>query len=81
MIIPPGGFIAFGSNTQATQALLRKSGTRKKRAKKKRATRGARTKAAAPKKRRAAKKTGAKFVKGSPAARRHMAKLRAMRKK
>ena len=83
-IIPPGGFIGFGQQTMATQALLRKKRTTKKRrAKKKPARRGARvsaTRRKSPAKKRVARKKPARLVKGSRAAKAHMAKLRRMRK-
>lgn len=77
--IPPNGLAGFMQQTPAVQALYRKgrtaSGGRRRRKKK----------AAAAPKRRArrakAKRAGAKFVKGSAAAKRHMAKLRKMRKR
>jgi len=85
-LLIPGGFRAATEQTPAVQALLQQAGraaprraapTRKRRAKKK---------PAAPRKR-AKKKISARagrparMVKGSAAAKRHMAKLRRMRKK
>lgn len=84
-IIPPGGFIGWGSQTVATQALLsrpakkprrkttrRKATTRRKKAPtRRRVTRKRTTRAKKP----------AYMVKGSPAAKRRMAQLRKMRKR
>ena len=91
IFIPPGGFIGFGQQTAAVQALLRsKSGgavvRRKKRTTKKRTRKPARRKAAPKRARRATRRTTrggkpARLVKGSAAAKRHMAKLRKMRRK
>lgn len=74
--IPPGGFAGFSQMTPASQAVLSRrvgGGRRRRKAKK-----------AAPRKRasgvRRKAKKAKKFVKGSAAARRHMAKLRALRK-
>ena len=82
IFIPPGGFLGFGQQTQATQALLRKKRAKKKRAKKKTAKKRPARRGARTKKRRATtrKKKTARLVKGSAAAKRHMAKLRRMRK-
>jgi hypothetical protein len=76
-IVPPGGFFGFAQQTPAAQRSMgamrsRASGTRKRRRKAKKA-------AAAPRRRR--RSSGNKFTKGSAAAKRHMAKLRAMRKR
>lgn len=77
---PPGGFAGFAEQTPAAQSALTKgtgsmsSGPRRSRKKK----------ASAPKRRGKAKrahKSGGKLKKGSPAAKRRMAKLRRMRKK
>lgn len=84
IFIPPGGFAGFAQQTAAVQALVRKKtpvrrkrkATRKKVARKRPA---ARRKARTT--RRVAKKKPARLVKGSAAARRHMAKLRRMRKR
>jgi hypothetical protein len=75
--VPPGGFFGFAQQTPAAQRSMgamrsRASGTRKRRRKAKKA-------AAAPRRRR--RSSGNKFTKGSAAAKRHMAKLRAMRKR
>lgn len=75
--IPPNGFAGFAQQTAAVQQLYRKGGGAKRR--KKKATR-----AAAPRKKRAkraAARGAGKFVKGSAAAKAHMARLRKMRKK
>jgi hypothetical protein len=91
IIVPPGGFAGFAQQTPATQALFQRAGrtgglrSAAKRAKR-RKTRAAaapkrrrKTRAAAPRRARRAK--SARMVKGSAAARRHMAKLRRMRKR
>lgn len=83
--VPPGGFMGFAQQTPATHALLsRRSGTTRGTAKKKRGPKkksgsrsSTRTKTAS--KRRSGK--AAHMVKGSPAAKRHMKKLRGMQKK
>lgn len=76
--IPPNGFAGFAQQTPAVQALYRggrRAGSKRRR---KRTT----AKKAAPRRRRrVAAKAGGKFTKGSAAARRHMAKLRKMRKR
>ena len=72
------GVLGLGSQTPAVQALLpgrRRKTTRKKRAKK----RPARRRTA--RRRTARKKKPARLVKGSAAAKRHMAKLRRMQKR
>jgi len=83
LFIPPGGFDGFAQQTPATKALLRSGngpkrggGARRKRGKKKAAKRR-------PARARRAKSRASKvrLVKGSAAARRHMAKLRKMRKR
>ena len=86
--VPPGGFLGWASQTMAVQALLRRPATRKRsttRRKKRAAIRGrpARRKPAATRRKVAAKKSArpARLVKGSAAAKRHVAKLRKMRKK
>lgn len=76
--IPANGFAGFAQQTPAVQALYR--GGRRK------ATRGRRRKtakkaAAAPRRKRRAAKSGNRFTKGSAAAKRHMAKLRKMRRR
>jgi len=84
-IVPPGGFVSFGQQTPATQALWapatakangRMGGLRS--ARKRRKTKRAAVATRRPKRTRRGK---ARLVKGSPAARRHMAKLRRMRKR
>ena len=80
-IIPPGGFAGFAQQTPAVQALL--SGgqptRRKKTTRKKTTRRNPRT--AARRRTTRSRKKPARLVKGSLAAKRHMAKLRRMRKK
>jgi len=81
IMVPPGGFAGFAQQTPAVQGLMRKKTATKRRpaAKKKRVAKRA------PAKRRAVRKSPgkkpARLVKGSAAARRHMAKLRKMRKR
>ena len=82
-IVPPGGFAGFSQQTPAVQALLRKKrSTRKKRKKttrkKSRATARSRTRARSRSTARTRRKTG-RLKKGSAAAKRRMAELRAMR--
>ena len=81
--VPPGGFISWGSQTTATQALLR----RKKRPTKKRAKKTAtkRRRVPVPKRRAPARPRTkatrpARLVKGSAAAKRYMAKIRKMKR-
>lgn len=88
-IIPPGGFQGFGQQTPAVQALLRSPATRTRR--KTRGKPAGRKKAASPARRKATRRAAPKrrtsrgkkpyLVKGSAAAKRHMAKLRKMRKR
>lgn len=85
--VPPGGFLGWASQTMAVQALLGRPATRKRaspRRKKRAPPRGrpARRKPAATRRKTTAKKSArpARMVKGSAAAKRHMAKLRKMRK-
>lgn len=85
--VPPNGFVGTGQQTLATQLLTRQwmgsglgngsSGRRRRKKAKSAAAPRRRKKSAA---RRATKRAGAKFVKGSAAAKRHMARLRKMRK-
>lgn len=85
--IPPGGFQGFAQQSLATQSLL--SPRAKTRAKPTRARRKVAkkrpTRRKAPVKRRVRTSVRthkrARLVKGSPAAKRHMAKLRKMRRK
>lgn len=90
MFIPPGGFMGFAQQTVAVQSLL--SPRAKTRAKPTRARKKTRRKVAKkrPARRRTATKRTrrkttsrrkpARLVKGSAAAKRHMAKLRKMRR-
>lgn len=78
--VPPNGFAGFAQQTSAVQSLYRKGrggGSRKRRRKA-----AAKKVARAGKRRvkRAAAGKAKRFVKGSAAAKRHMAKLRKMRK-
>ena len=83
LIVPPGGMVGFGNQTPATQALWNQAagkvngsrgGTRSAKRRKAKAK-------AAPARRRKRSAKRKTLVKGSPAARRHMAKLRRMRKR
>jgi len=83
-IIPPGGFQGFAQQTPAVQALLRrpaatrrKTGGRRKKTTRKKATGRKRRATAKP----ARNRRAARLVKGSAAAKRHMAKLRKMRRR
>lgn len=87
IVVPPGGFAGHAQQTPATQQLFakatgRKGGRatqRKRRAKAKAAPRKRRaSRAAAP--RRAKRGKPARLVKGSAAAKRHMAKIRRKRR-
>lgn len=84
-IVPPGGFAGLNQQTPATQALfgnaVRSKARRKKRKVSKTTRRKVRRRAANPRKKVARKKKPARLVKGSAAAKRHMAKLRRMRKR
>lgn len=78
--VPPNGFAGFAQQTPAVQSLYsrRRGGSTRRR--RKSATKKAR--GTAKRRVRAAAKRGAKrMVKGSAAAKRHMAKLRKMRKR
>lgn len=83
-IIPPGGFAGYNAQTPATQTMfgnaVKKKTRRKVRRKKVAKKRPVRRKKVA-KKRTVRKKKPARLVKGSAAAKRHMAKLRKMRKR
>lgn len=89
LFIPPGGFQGFAEQSIAVKALVssglkparRKARTRKKPVRRKKTT--TRRKRAAPVRRRRAtvRKKPQRMVKGSAAAKRHMAKLRKMRKR
>lgn len=94
-IIPPGGFAGLGQQTPATQQLFGRAVAKKKRRGKKRPARKRAAKKTARKRpvrargarsntrRKVArkKKPLKRMVKGSAAAKRHMAKLRRMRKR
>lgn len=76
--IPPNGFAGLAQQTPAVQSIYRRgrsSGGVRRRRRRGKAT------AARRRRRAAAGKRGGKFVKGSAAAKRHMAKLRRMRRK
>jgi hypothetical protein len=84
VFVPPGGFAGFAAQSPATQAVLRLAGIRavrtsRGRKKKKRSAASGTTR---KRTRRASTRKGrARLVKGSAAARAHMAKLRKMRRK
>ena len=76
-IIPPGGFAGFSQMTPASKlALVGKRGVSGGKRKRRRKAKAAKK----PRKRAKARKSGKKLAKGSAAAKRRMAKLRAMRK-
>lgn len=86
-IVMPGGAAGFGQQSVATQVLFNKAvgPARKKRRKKvaKKKRRVAKRRAAPTRRKKATRSRGkkpARLVKGSAAAKRHMAKLRRMRK-
>ena len=82
IFVPPGGFMGFVQQSVATQALIQGQGrrkTKKKRATKKRAAKKSPRRKTTPRKT-GAKKKPARMVKGSAAAKRHMKKIRNMRK-
>lgn len=88
--VPPGGFIGAGQMTAAGQMTLlgtrgmARTGYKRKRKSSKLVARIGRRKAKSrltARKRRSPKSKRASMVKGSAAARRHMAKLRRMRRK
>ena len=84
IIVPPGGVVGFGNQTPATQALWNQAagkvnGSRGGKRSAKR--RKAKAKAAPKRRRRTRTAKKARMVKGSAAARRHMAKLRRMRRR
>jgi len=84
IFVPPGGFAGFAQQSPAVQALVRRPGAAKKRRKattKKRATKRRAAPKRATARRRVAKKKPQRLVKGSAAARAHMAKLRKMRRR
>lgn len=76
--IPPNGFVGQGSQTAANQ-LIGTRGPRPARKRRRKAT----AKRAAPRRRAAKKRAGkrARLVKGSAAAKRYMARIRAKRRK
>lgn len=88
VLVPPGGFLGWASQSVATQALLarsnRPSTRRKTTRRKKRTTKRAparRRKTTARRKTARRTKRPAYMVKGSAAAKRRMAQLRKMRRK
>lgn len=90
IFVPPGGFQGFAEQSIATKALLssglkparRKASTRKKPIRRKKtAVRRKRTPAKRRRRPAVLGRKRARLVKGSPAAKRHMAKLRKMRRR
>ncbi len=90
MFVPPGGFLGWGSQTAAVQALLRPGKRVVRRSAAKSGATGRKRKATTARKRPIRRrrtrtttniKKPARMVKGSAAAKRHMSKLRRMRKK
>lgn len=94
IIIPPGGFVGFGQQTPAVQAMFARWGRvggmrsaarrRRKRRKTASATRVRRRRSAAPRvrrRRRSSSRRPARLVKGSAAAKRYMAKIRRKRRR
>ena len=88
LIVPPGGFFGWSQQTPAVQALLSRGSTTRRKTparRKKRATPAKRRRTPARRRKVARKRTRsgkkpAYMVKGSAAAKRHMAKLRKMRR-
>jgi hypothetical protein len=81
LIVPPGGFAGVAQQTDATKALFaRATGRRGGRATQRKRRRKAKATRSAPKRR---KRTGKlkRLVKGSAAAKRHMAKIRRKRRR
>lgn len=83
IIVPPGGMVGFGNQTPATQALWNQAAGKVNGSRGgKRSAKRRKAKAKASPGRRRKRSTKRKtLVKGSAAARRHMAKLRRMRKR
>lgn len=85
-IVPPGGFAGFSQQTSAVQALFSaaiRTPTRRKTTRRKKKTTTRRKKAATSRRRSPVRKkrAGKRLVKGSAAAKRHMAKIRKMRRR
>lgn len=82
IFVPPGGFMGFAGQTMAAKALVTKkkrpATRRKKRVTRKKPVRARRRPAT---RRKVSRKKPARLVKGSAAAKRHMAKLRKMRRR
>jgi len=83
IVVPPGGFAGFAQQTPATQALFQRSGRvgGKRSAAKRRRKRAKTAKTATRKTARRRSARPARLVKGSPAAKRYMAKIRRKRRK
>lgn len=86
IIVPPGGFAGFAQQTAATQALFQRAGrtgglrsaAKRRRRKSKASSAPTRSRKVT---RRAKRAKVARLVKGSAAAKRHMARIRKMRKR
>jgi hypothetical protein len=92
IVVPPGGFAGFAQQTQATQQLFARAGrkgglasARRRRARSsaapRRPVRSSARRASSRRVRSSSRRGPARLVKGSAAARRHMARLRRMRKR
>lgn len=84
IVVPPGGFAGFAQQTPATQALFQRSGrVGGQRSAAKRRRKRAKTAKTATRKTARRRKSArpARLVKGSAAAKRHMAKIRRKRRK
>ena len=83
LVIPPGGFVAFGSQTPATQALFQRAGRMGglRSASKRRRKTSKRKTTATRKRKTTARRKPARLVKGSAAAKRYMASIRRKRRR
>jgi len=81
IVVPPGGFAGFAQQTAATQAMFQRAGRKggKRSAAKRRKT--SKKKAVRRVKRKTPRKSSRRLVKGSAAAKAHMAKIRRKRKR
>jgi len=85
LLVPPGGFAGFAQQTPATQNLFQRAGriggktTQRRRRKKNGPARGSARRSTRRVKRTSGR--ASRMTKGSAAAKRHMAKLRRMRKR
>jgi hypothetical protein len=83
IIVPPGGFAGFAQQTPATQAMFQRAGRTggQRSAAVRRRRRRTKAKSAPTVRRRSRRAKVARLVKGSAAAKRHMARIRKMRKR